>query len=116
MKKSFIFLAGAAMMAINAFAAAGDYKLVFSDEFDGTALNTQIWNVEVNGNGGGNGELQYYTASNVTVSNGALNITAKRENYQGKAFTSGRINTMGKAAFKHGKIEASIKSFRQYRI
>ena len=109
MKKSFLLLAGAAMMAFNAFAAAGDYKLVFSDEFDGTALNTQVWNVEVNGNGGGNGELQYYTASNVTVSNGVLNITAKRENYEGKAFTSGRINTMGKAAFKHGKIEASIK-------
>ena len=109
MKKTLLLLAGAAMMALGARAATGDYKLVFSDEFDGTSLNTQVWNVEVNGNGGGNGELQYYTAGNVTVSNGALNITAKRENYEGKQFTSGRINTMGKAAFKHGKIEASIK-------
>ena len=108
MKKAFTFLAAAAFLALNAMAAA-DYHLVFSDEFDGTSLNTDVWNIEVNGDGGGNGELQYYTAPNVTVSNGALNITAKKQSYLGKQFTSGRINTMGNAAFKHGKIEASIK-------
>lgn len=97
------------LSALNAIAATGDYRLVWSDEFDGTALNTSVWNVETNGNGGGNGELQYYLPDNISVSNGVLTITAKRQNYEGKVFTSGRLNTMGKAAFKHGKIEASIK-------
>ena len=108
MKKAFTFLAAAAFVALNAMAAA-DYHLVFSDEFDGSSLDTDVWNIEVNGDGGGNGELQYYAAPNVTVSNGVLKITAKKQSYLGKQFTSGRINTMGNVAFKHGKVEASIK-------
>ena len=85
------------------------YELVFSDEFNGTSLDTQAWNVEVNGNGGGNNELQYYTQNNVTVADGALLLTARKENYGGRSFTSGRVNTMGKVAFKHGILQASIK-------
>ena len=85
------------------------YELIYSDEFNGAALDGNAWNIEVNGNGGGNNELQYYTAGNISVSGGALKITAKRENYGGKAFTSGRLNTMGKVAFKHGIVQASIK-------
>ena len=38
------------------------YKLVWQDLFDGTSLNLDRWNIEVNGDGGGNNELQYYTA------------------------------------------------------
>ena len=85
------------------------YKLVWSDEFDGTELDSRIWNIEVNGNGGGNNELQYYAAGNVSVADGCLVLTAKRENMNGKAFTSGRINSMGKAAFMHGRIDARLK-------
>jgi beta-glucanase (GH16 family) len=69
------------------------YSLVWQDEFNGTALNENIWNIEVSGSGGGNQELQYYRRENVSVANGNLVLTAKRENYQGKAFTSGRINS-----------------------
>lgn len=85
------------------------YELVFADEFDGNALSTSAWNIEVNGNGGGNNELQYYSPNNVSVANGALQLTAKRESYEGRAFTSGRVNTLGKVAFKHGILQASIK-------
>lgn len=42
------------------------YKLVWKDNFDGSALNRDYWNVEVNGSGCGNNELQYY-ADNVTA-------------------------------------------------
>lgn len=87
---------------------AQDYRLVFCDEFNGTELDSRVWNIEVNGNGGGNNELQYYRAENVSVQDGCLLLTAKKENYLGKNFTSGRINSMGKAAFKRGKVEASI--------
>lgn len=87
-----------------------EYQLVWSDEFDGTALNTANWNIEVNGNGGGNQELQYYTSrpTNLRVENGILIIEAHKENYQGKRYTSARINTMNKQTFLYGKIEARI--------
>lgn len=92
------------------------YKLVWQDLFDGESLNLDRWNIEVNGDGGGNAELQYYTArlDNVRVGddgegNGCLILTAKKEVYNGKQCTSGRITTKNKIAFKHGKIEAAIK-------
>lgn len=91
--------------------ADGEYKLVWSDEFDGTELNRNNWTVEVNGNGGGNNELQYYVdnTKNLEVSNGTLKIHALRENYANKSYTSGRINSKGKQEFKYGKIEARMK-------
>ncbi len=92
-----------------------DYQLVWEDNFDGNTLNTNNWVVEVNGNGGGNNELQYYRSENVSVGiepvTGAncLILTAKKENYLGKVCTSGRLNTLGKVSFKYGKIVARIK-------
>lgn len=88
----------------------GEYVLVWSDEFEGTALDTTKWNIEVTGGGGGNGEQQYYTArpENLRVEDGNLVIEAKKENYQGKEYTSGRINTKGKHQFAYCKAEARI--------
>ena len=92
------------------------YKLVWQDLFDGTTLNEARWNIEVNSDGGGNSELQYYTRRTENVrlgddgeGNGCLILTARREDYGGRQCTSGRINSKGKIAFKHGKIEAAIK-------
>lgn len=93
--------------------AAGGWNLVWSDEFDGTSLNTNTWNYEIgNGNWGwGNGEKQYYTnrTKNVEVSNGTLKIKALKESYGGQSYTSGRITTQGKQDFKYGRIEARMK-------
>ncbi len=96
---------------------AQEYQLVWEDNFDGTALNSAVWNIEENvgvWNTGSNGELQHYTANNVSVGadgngNNCLILTAKRESYDGYAFTSGRVNSKSKFAFKYGKIEARIK-------
>lgn len=92
------------------------YVLVWQDLFDGEELNEMRWNIEVNGAGGGNNELQYYTdrATNVHVGddgkgNSCLILTAHRESYGGKNFTSGRVNSKNLVAFKHGKIEAAIR-------
>lgn len=85
------------------------YELRWSDEFNGTSLNTTLWNIEENGNGGGNQELQYYRKENVAVHDGNLVLTARRENYNNKQFTSGRVNTRDMAYFKHGIIQARIK-------
>lgn len=99
------------------------YKLVWQDLFDGDKLDTRNrWNIEVNGNGGGNNELQYYTSrsQNVRVGddghgNGCLILTARRESYSGKSFTSGRVNSMSKTTFTHGKVEASIRFPETYK-
>ena len=70
------------------------YELRWSDEFNGTSLNTTLWNIEENGNGGGNQEFQYYLKENVAVHDGNLVLTARRENYNNKQFTSGRVNSL----------------------
>ena len=97
-----------------AMAASPDktgYELVWEDNFDGDTLNRNHWNVEINGSGCGNAELQYYIddTANVAVRNGNLVLTARVQTYAGKEFTSGRVNTQGKVAFKYGIIEARIK-------
>lgn len=103
------------MAAEGTSAAPDGYILRWSDEFDGNTLNEKIWNIEVNGNGGGNQELQYYRRENVSVGvdpktgENCLILTARRENYSGKPFTSGRISSNNKAAFKHGMLQARIK-------
>jgi beta-glucanase (GH16 family) len=96
-------------------AAAQDYRLVWQDEFNNSALNEGCWNIEVNGSGGGNAELQYYRRENISIGNepasheSCLIITAKKESYSGKTATSGRINSNKKMSFRYGKIEARIK-------
>jgi beta-glucanase (GH16 family) len=90
--------------------AADNWKLVWSD---GTSLDTSVWSYEIgNGSWGwGNGEVEYYTdrKDNVNVSDGTLQIIAKKESYGGQQYTSGRIITKGKKAFLYGKMEARIK-------
>lgn len=87
-----------------------DYQLVWSDEFDGNTIDTNNWTIEVNGNGGGNNEKQYYTnrPENIRLNNGCLELEARKETYENKEYTSGRINSRDKKAFKYGKIEARI--------
>lgn len=87
-------------------------KLVWSDEFNGSSLDTSKWGYEIGtgGSGWGNNELQYYTnrKDNCYVSGGALHIKAKRESYNGMNYTSARINTSNKFSFKYGYVEARI--------
>ncbi len=93
------------------FLPSEDYKLTWSDEFDGEALNTRIWTHEIgNGNWGwGNGEAEYYTAKNDRVEDGMLHITAKREEApDGFQYTSTRIITKNKVHFTYGYMCARI--------
>jgi len=85
---------------------ATDWKLVWSDDFG--SLNLSKWN-RATQKDGSNGTLQYYRPENVTVSGGSLNLTAKKESYDGKDYTSGLVDTKGKYSFKYGKVEARLK-------
>ena len=94
--------------------ADATYTLVWQDEFEGDTLNEEVWNIEVNDHGGGNRELQYYRRENVSVEveprscKSCLVLTARREEWEDRHFTSGRVNTLHKRHFTHGRVEASI--------
>ncbi len=86
------------------------YNLVWADEFDEPALNTSNWTFEMGdgcpGNcGWGNNELQYYREDNTSIVNGHLVITAKKQNFGNKEYTSSRLITKGKKQFKFGRID-----------
>ena len=85
------------------------YQLVWSDEFDNTAINASVWNFETGGGGWGNHEQEYYQAANAAVENGNLVITAKKETVGSNNYTSTRMTTQGKKEFLYGRIEARIK-------
>ncbi|HXS01450.1 MAG TPA: glycoside hydrolase family 16 protein, partial [Pyrinomonadaceae bacterium] len=75
--------------------------LVWSDEFNGSSINTANWSFETGGGGWGNNELENYTSrtENARISNGALIIEARRESFGGSAYTSARMKTQGKQSF-----------------
>jgi beta-glucanase (GH16 family) len=83
------------------------YELIWSDEFNGTSLNTSNWNIDV-GNPGVNSEQEYYQASNVTETGGNLVITAQNQTVSGQPFTSGKIDSYGKFSTTYGRIEARM--------
>lgn len=87
------------------------WELVWSDEFDGEAINPQNWAFELGGWGWGNGEAQYYTdrPENARVENGLLVIEARFEKYEGKYYTSARLVTQDLQEFQYGRVEARIK-------
>jgi len=75
------FLAATFLLPVCAPVAAGappGWELVWSDEFNGHALDASKWEFEVNARGGGNNELQYYVSNNVRVRDGFLSIEARR--------------------------------------
>ncbi|MDF7798284.1 glycoside hydrolase family 16 protein [Pontiellaceae bacterium B1224] len=85
--------------------------VIWSDEFDDTVINKDNWTYDVGGHGFGNGQMEYNTArsENSYIDNGSLVIKAIRESYSGNEFTSARMITQGRFAFKYGSLEARIK-------
>jgi beta-glucanase (GH16 family) len=95
--------------------AGGALDLVWSDEFNGAQLDPEVWLFE-RGDGSqygipgwGNNELQYYLENSAQLENGLLVITAREEAVGGKQYTSARINTRDRFAFRYGRIEARIR-------
>src|SRR5439155_11939414 len=96
---------------------SSDWKLVWSDEFDQAgAMDSSKWKFETGMLR--NREAQLYTdrSENVRVEDGCLIIEARKEHVAvpGKAkkfadYTSGSVETFGKAGWKYGRVEARAK-------
>lgn len=90
---------------------ADGWTLIWHDEFDAPTLNQKYWKYDVDGNGGGNNELQYYTDSekNSFIENGSLVIRALDDGYNGRAYTSAKVRSKYLAQWKYGKFEVRAK-------
>lgn len=121
------------LLALALLAAAAPpgpgWQLAWSDEFADARIDPAKWTLANDCWGGGNAEQQCYTgrAANARVADGQLLITAQREPFTGQAFTidqrttpdhhrtatkpftSARLETRGKAAWRHGRIEVRAR-------
>ena len=89
--------------------------LVWSDEFNGDALDPEKWFFETGDGseygipGWGNNELEYYLPDNAQLEDGLLKIEAREESVGRFDYTSARINTRDRFAFRYGKVEARMR-------
>ena len=105
------------LVVANNFEVSADdtLALVWSDEFDGAQLDPEVWFFEEGDGsqydipGWGNGELQYYLPDNASLEDGLLKIEAREESNGPFNYTSARINTRDRFAFRYGRIEARMK-------
>ncbi len=92
------------------------WTLVWRDEFDGDTIDLTRWGHEVNADGGGNNELQYYTdrPTNSRVEDGTLILEAHQETYTAdgatRFYTSARLRTLGLGDWTYGRFEARLKT------
>jgi beta-glucanase (GH16 family) len=91
-------------------------ELIWADEFDGTALDTNNWSYDLGDGcpelcGWGNNEWQFYTDApeNIKVENGLLVITGREDSIAFSDYTSAKIKTEGKVDFRYGRFEARMR-------
>ncbi len=121
-RKSFIYITSLFCVAISTTSVAQQGQLLWEENFN--ILNTEIWSIDEgngcqHGNnmcGWGNGELQSYSESNVSIEeipneagNNALVLQARPDNLNDRAFSSGKINSLNKLAIQYGIIETRLR-------
>ena len=112
-----VLLAGLATIGFARCEDEPGWRLTWADEFDGPAGQSPDpgrWTFDVGTgvNGWGNQQLEYDTARPENASldgQGNLAITARRESYEGREYTSARMLTRGLLAQRYGRFEARIK-------
>ncbi len=89
----------------------GDWRLVFSDDFAGTTLDTANWSTCYywGCTNGGNKELEWYQPSQVTVQDGTVSLTVFPERTHGEEYVSGMLSSYGKFSFLYGYAQIVAK-------
>jgi beta-glucanase (GH16 family) len=84
------------------------WNLVWSDEFNGTSLDTAKWGLELNE---GNAGSAVFTnrPQNLFVSNGSLVLQARKEAYNGKQYTTTQISSRGKGEWLYCRLDVRAK-------
>jgi beta-glucanase (GH16 family) len=84
---------------------------MWEDDFTNNGVpDPAKWSYDVGGSGWGNNELQYYTSgNNVGIVNGNLVIQAKKENLEGRQYTSTRMISRGKGDWLYGRFVVRAK-------
>jgi len=92
-----------------------EWHLVWSDEFNGSSIDTNHWTFDIGTGppypGWGNNELEFYTSrpENAYVSNGVLHVVARKESFGGANYTSARMKTQGLFGKVYGRLEFSAR-------
>ena len=92
-----------------------NFKVVWSDEFNGSSLDYSKWGVEENALGGGNNELQAYrwNKKNVRVEGGNLILEAHKDspNMFGtiRPYSSGRIRSKLRGDWTYCRVDVRAK-------
>lgn len=118
-----ILLLGAATQAAASVTNPVIGQLLWSEEFNGSSLNTGVWTAsdgngcQINLCGYGNAELQYYSPNNLSIVNvpfesgtRALAIQARNQTVGSNVFTSGKVDTKGKVQVQYGMVEVRMST------
>ena len=95
--------------------AVENTTLKWSEEFNGTTVDTTQWNYKLGASGWGNNELQNYTNGlNTEVADGSLKIIVKKEGKGQKVgnYTSARMTSTQKVQYGHVAIRAKMPDYK----
>jgi beta-glucanase (GH16 family) len=119
--------ASASPLSIGSASSPSGYSLAWSDEFNGSSVDSSKWNELSNSNyGSANHEDECYEPGNITESGGTLNILAQQQtvtcggtnpdtNNDNYFFTSGFLTSRAngsepqKYSFQYGYVESAIE-------
>jgi beta-glucanase (GH16 family) len=98
-------------------------QLLWSEEFNGATLNTNVWTpydgngCQINLCGYGNAELEYYSPNNVSIADvpfepgtRALAIRTQRQTIGNNVFTSGKLDSKNKVQVQYGMVEIRMST------
>ncbi|WP_439102229.1 malectin domain-containing carbohydrate-binding protein [Congregibacter sp.] len=85
----------------------GDWKLAWSEEFNGTRLDSSVWTTELWEPGHVNNEDQVYTADerNLRLENGTLVIEAHYDEGAVPAYSSARVHSGAQQDLVYGRVD-----------